>query len=311
MVRWRSYKHQAGLKIVGEVLPQEQNRVTLADEKDQYGLPVARVTFSLCDNDKRLIAHAIRHMTEVMRAAGGRDSGTRMTTPPPERHREDGRRSAHQRGRCRLPQLGRRNLWICDGSVFPTVGGVNPSLTIQAIACRTATASARWRSAATCRRSHPKDRHHRYIKTEKITFPEFCLSAFPGGSIYHLRNREEDRSLPNEKLHTDFPLSGSEIGASPLSRRNFMAAALTTVSAVAPSRPAWHRPRQYRGALRICRLIHQGSSRRRERQPRRAFRVQRRSRNWRIQPHSTGSERQSVVRRPRSETALPLRHQRN
>jgi choline dehydrogenase-like flavoprotein len=30
------------------------------------------------------------------------------------------------------------NLWICDGSVFPTVGGVNPSLAIQAIACRTA-----------------------------------------------------------------------------------------------------------------------------------------------------------------------------
>jgi choline dehydrogenase-like flavoprotein len=30
------------------------------------------------------------------------------------------------------------NLWICDGSVFPTVGAVNPSLTIQAIATRTA-----------------------------------------------------------------------------------------------------------------------------------------------------------------------------
>lgn len=30
------------------------------------------------------------------------------------------------------------NLWICDGSVSPTVGGVNPSLTIQAIVCRTA-----------------------------------------------------------------------------------------------------------------------------------------------------------------------------
>jgi choline dehydrogenase-like flavoprotein len=31
-----------------------------------------------------------------------------------------------------------RNLWICDGSVFPTVGRVSPSLAIQAIACRTA-----------------------------------------------------------------------------------------------------------------------------------------------------------------------------
>ena len=30
-----------------------------------------------------------------------------------------------------------RTCSICDGSVFPTVGGVNPSLTIQAIACRT------------------------------------------------------------------------------------------------------------------------------------------------------------------------------
>ncbi|MEK6291200.1 MAG: GMC oxidoreductase, partial [Paraburkholderia tropica] len=38
-------------------------------------------------------------------------------------------------------------LWICDGSVFPTVGGVNPSLTIQAIACRTA---ERIRTMAAC-----------------------------------------------------------------------------------------------------------------------------------------------------------------
>jgi len=30
------------------------------------------------------------------------------------------------------------NLWICDGSVFPPAGGINPSLTITAIALRTA-----------------------------------------------------------------------------------------------------------------------------------------------------------------------------
>jgi choline dehydrogenase-like flavoprotein len=28
------------------------------------------------------------------------------------------------------------NLWICDGSLFPTTGGVNPSETIQALALR-------------------------------------------------------------------------------------------------------------------------------------------------------------------------------
>jgi choline dehydrogenase-like flavoprotein len=134
-----NYIHQAGLKIVGEVLPQESNRVTLADEKDQYGLPIARVTFSLCENDKRLVRHAIRHMTEVMRAGGGLDIW----------HEDDD--TAHLNGTARMgdgPRTGVvnadcrswdiRNLWICDGSVFPTVGGVNPSLTIQAIACRTA-----------------------------------------------------------------------------------------------------------------------------------------------------------------------------
>ena len=30
------------------------------------------------------------------------------------------------------------NLWVCDGSLFPTGGAVNPSLTIQALACRAA-----------------------------------------------------------------------------------------------------------------------------------------------------------------------------
>jgi choline dehydrogenase-like flavoprotein len=37
-----------------------------------------------------------------------------------------------------LPLMDIPNLWVCDGLVFPTVGDVNPSLTIQAIACRTA-----------------------------------------------------------------------------------------------------------------------------------------------------------------------------
>jgi choline dehydrogenase-like flavoprotein len=133
------YNHQAGLKIVGECLPQERNRVSLSDERDQYGLPVPRVTYSYCDNDKRLIRHSLKFMRRALEAAGATDvwdenddtchlNGTARMGDDPGSSVVD--------ADCRSWDI--RNLWICDGSVFPTVGGVNPSLTIQAIACRTA-----------------------------------------------------------------------------------------------------------------------------------------------------------------------------
>jgi choline dehydrogenase-like flavoprotein len=133
------YNHQVGLKIVGEVMPEERNRVTLADEKDSYGLPIARVTFSLCDNDKALIRHALGFMSESLRRVGARNiwcedddtahlNGTARMGADPD--------ASVVGPDCRAWDIP--NLWICDGSVFPTVGGVNPSLTIQALACRTA-----------------------------------------------------------------------------------------------------------------------------------------------------------------------------
>lgn len=139
MHQMERYNHQVGLKMVGECLPQECNRVTLADETDRYGLPVARVTYSYCDNDRRMMRHALDFMARALQAAEATDlweerddtchlNGTaRMGNNPA---------TSVVNGDCRSWDIP--NLWICDGSVFPTVGGVNPSLTIQAIACRTA-----------------------------------------------------------------------------------------------------------------------------------------------------------------------------
>ncbi|SDM69287.1 Choline dehydrogenase [Methylobacterium phyllostachyos] len=133
------YNHVAGLKVVSEYMPQERNRVTLSDVKDQYGLPVARITYSWCDNDKALNRHALKFLREALVAAGGREvwdqgddtchlNGTaRMGADP---------RTSVVDADCRSWDIP--NLYVCDGSVFPTVGGVNPSLTIQAIALRTA-----------------------------------------------------------------------------------------------------------------------------------------------------------------------------
>ena len=47
------------MKVVGETLPQARNKVTLADEKDQYGLPIARVSWSMSDNYQRQDEYAV------------------------------------------------------------------------------------------------------------------------------------------------------------------------------------------------------------------------------------------------------------
>ncbi len=132
------YNHTAGFVPVAEVEPRRQNAVTLADDVDQYGLRIPQVTFGYSDNDRRLQAHALKFMGEMLEAAGGRDLWTNDDT-------------SHLMGTCRMgadPRLsvvnadGRSwdipNLWVCDGSLFPTSGAVNPSLTIQALALRIA-----------------------------------------------------------------------------------------------------------------------------------------------------------------------------
>ena len=134
-----NYNHVVGLKIVGEMLPHECNRATLDDALDQYGLRIPRVTYSWCDNDKRLIDHSLKFMTQALQAIDARDIWTQDDDTchlnGTARMGDDPRTSVVDTN-CRTWDIA--NLWICDGSVFPTVGGVNPSLTIQAIVCRTA-----------------------------------------------------------------------------------------------------------------------------------------------------------------------------
>ncbi|HEX7711380.1 MAG TPA: GMC family oxidoreductase [Sphingomonadaceae bacterium] len=133
------YNHVVGLKMVGEVLPDERNTVTLTDEQDQYGLPVPRVTFSLRENEYAMISHALDFMDASLAAVGARN---RWRETDDTCHLGGTARMGSDRATsvvdadCRSWDIP--NLWICDGSVFPTVGGANPSLTIQAIACRTA-----------------------------------------------------------------------------------------------------------------------------------------------------------------------------
>jgi choline dehydrogenase-like flavoprotein len=133
------YNHMIGVKMVGEMLPDETNRVMLADDLDQYGLRVAKITYRWGENDKALIAHALQQMGRSIEAIGAKD----MFRQENDTNHLGGtarmgsdRRLSVVDSDCRSWDI--RNLWVCDGSVFPTVGGVNPALTIQTIAIRTA-----------------------------------------------------------------------------------------------------------------------------------------------------------------------------
>ncbi len=131
------YNHWAAIAVLGEILPHHDNSVQLADERDCHGLRVAKVTFNLHDNDKKLIEWAEKKTNEVMAASGAKEVVQEL-------------RFAHLVGAARMgddPQssvvdkFGRThdiaNLFICDGSIMPTQGSANPGLTIQALAART------------------------------------------------------------------------------------------------------------------------------------------------------------------------------
>jgi choline dehydrogenase-like flavoprotein len=132
------YNHWAAFGLLGEILPWADNRVTLAEEKDRFGLRVAHVAFNLHSNDKKLIKAAKEKTMEVMSAAGA----TEVIQEARYAHLVGAARMGSDPRHSVVDKFGRThdiaNLFICDGSIFPTQGSANPGLTIQALAARTA-----------------------------------------------------------------------------------------------------------------------------------------------------------------------------
>jgi choline dehydrogenase-like flavoprotein len=134
----RDYNHWSTLGVLCELLPRAENRVTLAGETDEHGMPVARLDYTQCDNDRANIAYARRTLEEIWEAAGAQDTlaidryahlvgGCRMGDDPAESVVDATHRAWE------VP-----NLFVCDGSVMPTQGAANPALTIMALASRLA-----------------------------------------------------------------------------------------------------------------------------------------------------------------------------
>ncbi|HXW15151.1 MAG TPA: GMC family oxidoreductase, partial [Terriglobia bacterium] len=137
------FGHTVGLASDGEQLPDERNRVTLdSDVKDNYGLPVPRITNVCFQNESAMVEAISRSHREILEAGGARDIRVDKMVPGG---------SSHYLGTCRMGKNRERsvvnsecrthdvpNLYIGDGSVFVTGAAVNPALTISALAARTA-----------------------------------------------------------------------------------------------------------------------------------------------------------------------------
>lgn len=132
------YPFSAGVGINAECLPYEQNRLELSDELDEHGVPRARVAFTPGSNEEAIRAHAVRTMTTIVEAAGGRDVRVLERTA----HTIGTARMGTDRETSVVDADGRSwdvpNLWIADNSVFPSAVIANPALTIMALSLRTA-----------------------------------------------------------------------------------------------------------------------------------------------------------------------------
>lgn len=128
-----------GLFAICEDLPEEHNQVTLDPTlTDSHGIPAPRIDYTLSENSLRMLDHAITRGTEVLQSAGAKQV---FTTAPIELagwHLLGTARMGRDPARSVVNEWGRshdvRNLFIVDGSIFVTSGGVNPTSTLQALA---------------------------------------------------------------------------------------------------------------------------------------------------------------------------------
>ncbi|KKB08612.1 GMC family oxidoreductase [Devosia chinhatensis] len=140
-----TFGHVLSVAGLCESVPHEQSKVTLSTALDRHGLPKPLIHSFLDSEAIARIAFMARTCRSILAYAGAGAVFEQLSS-------YDMFSSTHVFGTCRMgddPQtsvvdrLGRahrwRNLYIADASIFPSSGGgESPSLTIQALALRTA-----------------------------------------------------------------------------------------------------------------------------------------------------------------------------
>jgi choline dehydrogenase-like flavoprotein len=140
----KRYPALVALHPYGEVLPRRENRVTVeGTAKDRYGVPVARIEYSVGENEHKMAAAMYDTCEQILHEA-------KAEILPYNRGFLDVNGGAiHEHGTCRMGDDKKRsalnaygqshevkNLFVVDGASFPTATEKNPTLTILAVAWR-------------------------------------------------------------------------------------------------------------------------------------------------------------------------------
>jgi choline dehydrogenase-like flavoprotein len=140
----RRYPAWVELHPFGEVLPRADNFVTVEGTPlDQYGVPLPKIVYAIGENERRMANEMHDTMAMILHEA-------KAEVFELERGRVGRNGSAiHEHGTCRMGDDTKRsalnkfnqmhevkNLFVVDGSAFPTATEKNPTLTILAMAWR-------------------------------------------------------------------------------------------------------------------------------------------------------------------------------
>ena len=140
----RGARHLGAMVGVLEDQARADNRVRLARAKDRFGMPLARVSYRVSEDGRKLWQTATREGMEIMRAAGARET---WHGPRGAQHIMGGTIMGRDRARSVTNGHGQthdaRNLFIGGPGLFPSSSCVNSTFTIYALALRSAEYLAR------------------------------------------------------------------------------------------------------------------------------------------------------------------------
>ena len=106
--------------------------------KDSHGIPAPKVEYTIGANTQRMMAHSIARAHEILAAAGARNIAVESPILNGGWHLLGTARMGRDPAASVVNEWGRchdvKNLFIIDGSIWVTSGGVIPTSTIQALA---------------------------------------------------------------------------------------------------------------------------------------------------------------------------------